>query len=447
MRLLTLVGGFLIGSFWAMSAGQADVFGAKETVLDNGLRVVVVENNRAPVVTHTAWYFVGAMDEPLGKSGIAHFLEHLMFKGTDTRGPGEFSEIVARNGGRDNAFTAQDYTGYIQTVASDRLGLVMALEADRMQNLNIAEEFFEPERQVVLEERRQRTDTSPRAILAEQAASAFYRNHPYAVPIIGWEHEIEALTLQDAITFYQTWYAPNNAVVIVAGDVVAEDVFALAQETYGAVPARDVPARPIPQEPPLVTKTVVTYSDPRVRQPALGIRLQAPGLGAGADKQTVYALDVLSTILSGGTGLLYEDLVIEQKVAIAAGGWYDGDGRGPGQFGLFVSPADGVTLDEAEAALRASIARIVEEGVPQEEVARAITRLQDAAVTAMDSLSGPANVIGRSLMAGWTLQDIETWPETIGAVTVEQVNAAARSVFSGSGEVVTKLLSEETATQ
>lgn len=443
MRAFTVFCWLIAFSLTPLGAASADLFGAQEKVLDNGLRVIVVENNRAPVVTHTLWYFAGAMDEPRGKSGVAHFLEHLMFKGTETRDPGEFSEIVARNGGRDNAFTAQDYTGYIQSIANDRLGLVMSLEADRMANLKIAEEFFEPERQVVLEERRQRIDTSPGGILAEQAASAFYRNHPYAISIIGWEHELSDLTLQDVLGFYETWYAPNNAVLIVAGDVSAGTVFALAEETYGKIPARDVPDRVIPQDPPMVTQTTVSYRDPRVRQPSLGIRKPAPGLAAGADKDVIYALDILSTVLSGGTGLLYEDLVLEQEAAISAGAWYDGDSRGPGVFGLYVSPAEGVSLDEAEAALRASIARILEEGVPSTAVSRAITRLQDSAATAMDSLSGPANVIGRSLMAGWTLQDIEAWPEAISTITVEQVNAAARKVFSSPGEVVTRLLPQE----
>jgi zinc protease len=333
VTLLTLVLTLAAPSAWA------EVFGAKERVLDNGLRVVAVEIDRAPVVTHMVWYRVGAMDEPPGKSGIAHFLEHLMFKGTETRGPGEFSERVARHGGRDNAFTAQDYTGYFQSVASDRLDMVMEMEADRMVNLKIAEDHFEPEKLVVLEERAQRTDSDPSSILWEQSAAAFYRNHPYAIPIIGWRHEIEALTIRDALDFYEDWYAPNNAIVVVSGDVSAEEVFALAEKHYGPIPARDLPARPTLIEPPLTVAARVTLADPRVRQPSLVIRKPAPSWGTSDDKNELYALDVLMEILGGGnTGLLSRALVVEDGVAVAAGAWFSGSNRGPGSCRSLCQP-------------------------------------------------------------------------------------------------------------
>lgn len=436
--LLALALNFVATPTWA------EVFGAKETVLENGLRVVAVEIDRAPVITHMVWYRVGAMDEPAGKSGIAHFLEHLMFKGTDTMGPGEFSALVAKHGGQDNAFTAQDYTGYFQSVANDRLDMVMRLEADRMINLNIAEDHFEPEKLVVLEERAQRTDSNPGSILWEQSASAFYRNHPYGTPIIGWRHEIEALTIQDALEFYADWYAPNNAIVVVSGDVTAEEVFALAEEHYGPIPSRALPTRPSLTEPPLSVSTRVTYSDARVRQPSLVIRKPAPSWGTSEDTDELYALDVLMEILGGGsTGLLYRALVIEDAVAVGASAWFDGSNRGPGLVGLYISPADGVELEEAEAALRAEIAAILETGVSEDQVARARIRLQDAAATARDSLSGPARAIGAALIIGAELDDIESWPERIGAVTAEQVNAAARKVLTTPGEVVNILLPEE----
>lgn len=425
---------------WQGSA-LGDVYGAKQRFLENGMQVVVVENHRAPVVTHMVWYRVGALDEPPGKSGIAHFLEHLMFKGTDTLAPGEFSQTVARNGGDDNAFTSQDYTAYYQSVASDRLELVMRLEADRMANLKIDEAHFEPEKQVVLEERNQRTDSEPGAILREQAASAFYRNHPYAVPIIGWRHEIEALKLQDAIDFYETHYVPNNAILVVSGDVDAEEVFALAETYYGVIPAGPLPSPPVLQEPPLLVKTTVELEDPRVRQPSVSFRKSAPGLQDVDRPDDLYPYDILNEILGGGsTSALYRALVIDQGVAVSAGSWYDSGGRGPAQFGFYISPAPDTPLGDAEAALRAEVERILEEGISEEDVQKAIIRLQDSAATALDSLSGPAMTLGRTLTTGWTLEQVESWPEDVGAVTVEQVNAAFADVFASPGEVINRLL-------
>jgi len=427
---------------------QADVFGAREAVLENGLQIVVVENPRAPVVTHMVWYRVGAMDEPAGQSGIAHFLEHLMFKGTDTRVAGEFSDIVARNGGRDNAFTSQDYTAYFQSVARDRLELVMSLEADRMVNLNIDQSHFEPERNVVLEERSQRTDSEPSSILWEQTAAALYRNHPYGVPIIGWRHEIESLSVEDAVSFYDRFYAPNNAILIVSGDTTLEEVVALAETYYGPIPASELPERPALFEPPMPASTVISYSDPRVQQPSLGIQRLAPSWGTHGDEtDRIYAMQVLSEILGGGTtSLLYRALVIDAATAVSAGSWYNGSSRGPGQFGFYVSPREGVDLDSAEMELRAALDRIVDEGISEDEVARAITRLQDAAATALDSLSGPAMQIGRALMVGVPLTEIEAWPDRIGAVTVDQVNEALVSILDGQGEVVGRLLMAENGT-
>ena len=423
----------------------ADVFGAREAVLDNGLRIVVVENSRAPVVTHMVWYRAGAMDEPPGRSGIAHFLEHLMFKGTDTRAAGEFSDIVARNGGQENAFTSQDYTAYYQSVASDRLELVMSLEADRMANLNIDPAHFEPERSVVLEERSQRTDSDPSSILWEQTGAALYRNHPYGIPIIGWRHEIEELRVEDAIEFYDRYYAPNNAILVVSGDTTLEEVVGLAETYYGPIPAADLPERPVWREPPMPASTVVTYRDPRVQQPTLAIQRLAPSWGTHAtDTDRIYALQVLSEILGGGsTSLLYRGLVVDQAVAVSAGSWYSGSVRGPGSFGFYVSPRGGVDLDVAEDSLRTAVDRILSDGITEDEVTRAITRLQDAAVTALDSLSGPANQIGRALTVGIPLSEIEAWPDRIGAVTVDQVNDALRDVLAGEGEVVGRLLTAQ----
>ena len=257
---------FLLANITAQPA-VAQIFNPTTFTLDNGLEVVVIENHRAPVVTHMVWNKVGAADEPPGKSGIAHFLEHLMFKGTAKRGPGEFSEIIARNGGSENAFTSQDYTGYFQSITADRLALMMELEADRMNGLVLTEEIIQPERQVVIEERRSRTDNSPRARLSEQVTAATYTNHPYRLPIIGWEHEIRALTLQEIVDFYRTWYAPNNAVLVVSGDVTPEQVRELAETHYGPIPAKALSPRIRPSEPPHHAPREVVLRDARVDQP------------------------------------------------------------------------------------------------------------------------------------------------------------------------------------
>ena len=428
----------------------ADVYGAKETTLDNGLRVVVVENSRAPVVTHMIWYRVGAMDEPPGKNGIAHVLEHLMFKGTDTVAAGEFSEVVARNGGRDNALTNQDATAYFQSVASDRLDLVMKYEADRMENLAIDSEHFEPELQVVLEERNQRVENNPNSLLREQAIATLYRHHPYRTPIIGWQHELAALTQADAEAFYNDWYAPNNAILVISGDVTFEDAVALAEKHYGPIPAKDLPDRPDWREPPMLGERTVTYRDARVRQAswshfrlAPSLNYEDPYVGDSAD---AYALQVLMNIIGGGnTSYLYQKLVVDDSVAVSAGGWYDGDSRGPGTIGLYAQPARGVTVEEVEAAALAEIERIAAEGISEDDVTRAITRLQDAAATALDSLSGPAFQLGGSLVTGISLEEVEAWPDRIGAVTAADVNRLARDVFSDPAGVTAYLLPEEDA--
>jgi zinc protease len=408
---------------------QAKVFEPETFTLDNGLEVVVVANRRAPIVTHMLWYKVGAADEPPGKSGIAHFLEHLMFKGTDTLGPGEFSDIIARNGGQENAFTSYDYTGYFQTVAKDRLDIIMKYEADRMTNLTLSDEVVLPERDVVLEERRSRIDREPGAQLGEALRAVLFLHHPYGVPVIGWEEEIRGLTSADAIDFYRRWYAPNNAVLIVAGDVDAEEVRALAETHYGVIPAREVPERLRPQEPRQNAARRVILENARVRQPSVTISYLAPSYHAGASDDAE-ALQVLDEILgSGSTSRLYSALVVEQAVAASAGSAYSASALDLSSFTLFGSPRPDVPVEEVEAALRAELARLLEEGVSAEEVATAKRRMLADAVYARDSLGSGPRVFGRALTTGTTVAEVESWPERIEAVTVEQVNEAAKAVF------------------
>ena len=438
-RLFIAVAALLLGAFGA----DAAVFNPTTFTLGNGLQVVVVENHRAPVVFHMVWYRIGSADEQPGESGLAHFLEHLMFKGTDTVKPQEFSKIVAANGGEDNAFTTADYTGYHQAIAKDKLELVMKLEADRMQHLKLSDAEVLPEREVVREERRTRTDNRPSAQLYEQATAAFYLNHPYGRPVIGWMFEIESLTTEKALAFYKRYYMPNNAVVIVAGDVTPEEVRAIAERTYGAAPRGEVPPRVRPKEPPHTAPIRVSMESSRVREPEWSRRYIAPSYRLDPDKRA-YALEVLAEILGGGaTSRLYRGLVVEKGIANSAGAGYEPSEYDTAEFSFYASPREGNTVEAVEAAIDAEIARVKQKGVTADEVARAKTRLQSSAIFARDSLRTAPNVIGRALMTGSTIEDVETWPDRIEAVTLEQVNGAARTIFDIGSSITTTLLPEK----
>ena len=414
--------------FWAGTA-WSQVFNPTTFVLENGMEVVVIENHRAPVVTHMVWYKAGAADEVSGKSGAAHFLEHLMFKGTKTRSPGEFSDIIARNGGRENAFTSYDYTGYFQTIAADRLELMMELEAERMVDLVLTAEVFEPERLVVLEERRQRVESSPSGVLSEQVNAAVYLHHPYRLPLIGWAHELKALTLDDVLGYYRTWYAPNNAVLVVAGDVDPAEVRRLAEKHYGPIPARDVPDRVRLAEPPHIAPREVLLEDPRAGSPSWSRRYLAPTYNAG-ETEHAYALQVLAEVLGGGaTSVLYTTLVVEEEKAASAGAFYDPGRLDLSSFGFFISPRPGVDLEDAVAALEARIEVVLADGVNAEDVERAKVRMTDSAIFAQDSFQSVARIFGTALTSGRSVDQVEAWPERIGAVTAEQVDAAAQYVL------------------
>ncbi len=423
-----------------INIANANIFNPKTTTLENGLKVVVVENHRAPVVTHMLWYRVGAMDEPAGKSGIAHFFEHLMFKGTKKIKDGEFSSIVARNGGQENAFTSQDYTAYYQSVAAGRLGLMMEIEADRMRNLSLTKAAIEPERQVVLEERRSRIENSPSGILSEHATNALYMNHPYAIPIIGWAHEVENLSLKDLNEFYQTYYAPNNAILLVVGDVKADKVFKLAEHHYGKILPSKLPDRPNWQEPPHLDIRDITYHDKKVKAPVWIERRLAPSYFYG-QSEDIYALQIFSDIIGGGaSSRLYRSIVIEQKIATSVGSWYDPTKRGPSSFGIYGVAKDGKSLDMVKAAVNAEIQKIIDDGVNPEEVKASIIRMQDSAVLALDSLSTPAHILGQALAIGLEINDVEDWPERIGKIDVAAVNAAAKRLFMKEAVVNSYLL-------
>jgi zinc protease len=413
----------------AAPAASSAVFDAKSFTLSNGLKVVVVANHRVPMVSHMVWYRVGSADEPPGKGGIAHFLEHLMFRGTATLAPGEFTRTVQRNGGRDNAFTSRDYTGYYQDVAADRLELVMRLEADRMVNLTLSDAVVVPERDVIIEERLSRIDNVPAAQFREQVQAALFLHHPYRLPVIGWLHEMRGLGREDALAFYRRHYAPNNAIVVVSGAVDAEEVKQLAERIYGPIPARELAARVRLKEPPQRVARRLSMEHPQVARPSFSRQYLAPSYRT-ADGTDAYALDLLAEILGGGeTSRLHRRLALERGIALSVSAGYDGSAIDDTSFGFFATPAPGREMAELEAAIDAEIALLLAEGVQDRELKRAQTRLIDSAVFARDGVRGAASAIGTSLVIGLELAEIEAWPERIAAVTRTQVEGVARRVL------------------
>ncbi|MEO0343933.1 MAG: pitrilysin family protein [Pseudomonadota bacterium] len=416
------------------------------TLLDNGLQVVVIEDNRAPIVTHMVWYKVGSADEPRGKSGIAHYLEHLMFKGTDTRDVGEFSDIIAANGGSENAFTSFDYTGYFQRIASDRLALMMELEADRMANLNIPDSEFAPELGVVLAERNQRTDSNPGALLNEQRRAVEFLNHPYGIPIVGWRKEIEGLTPEDVMSFYRDHYAPNNAILIVAGNVTPEDVVSLAKEHYGPIPANpEITERVRPAEPPQRAPMQIHYRDERFTTPYLIRSYPAPVRMAGDQRDAAVAV-MLAEIL-GGTGVtsvLGEKLILEQDIAVGSSAWTWDESYDPQRFGLYVAAKPDVPLDMVNTALTEAINAFIEDGVDPNHLDRIKAQIRADVVYALDSQNGLARSFGSALTAGLTVQDVLEWPDILQSVTGEEIVAMAERLFDPVQSVTSYALPPET---
>ncbi len=414
--------------------------------LDNGMQVVVIPDHRAPVVTHMVWYRVGRADEVPGKSGIAHFLEHLMFKGTKKIAPGEFSKIVARNGGEDNAFTSQDATAYFQRVAKDRLELVMEMEADRMVNLRLAENDVLTERKVILEERRSRVDNNPSSILSEQMTAGLYQAHPYGTPVIGWEHEIAGLEPVDATGFYKRYYAPNNAILVVAGDVTVPEVEKLAKKTYGKIKPRAERVRdPRPTEPRHAAAVRVQFEDPRAGRATAQRFYLAPSYRT-AEPGEAEALDLLMKIAtSGSTSRLYKALVVEQKKAASVGGWYAGSGLDSGQLGVYAIASDGVKVADVEAAVDAVLADIRENGITQKELDRARNVYMANHIYGSDSQSTLARRYGWALVVGQTVEDVETWPARLEKVTIEDIRRVARKYLNETQSVTGILLPAEKA--
>ncbi|MBM3555774.1 MAG: insulinase family protein [Alphaproteobacteria bacterium] len=420
-------------------AAEARAFAAEGFRLANGLDVVVVTDRRAPVITQLLYYKVGAADEPAGKSGIAHFLEHLMFKGTEKSPAGAFSKEIARHGGRENAFTGHDYTGYWQTIARDRLDLIMGLEADRMLGLRLDPQVIAAERDVVLEERRQRTENDPASLLSEQMAAALFLHHPYRLPVIGWEHEIRGLGRDDAIAFYRLHYAPNNAVLVLAGDIDAAEARPLVEKHFGPLPRRDVAPRTRMEEPPSRAPRRVIFADARVKEPRWSRLYRVPA--ARHDLKRALALEVFVDALGGGaTARLHAALVVERKIATGASAWLSASGLDHGRLGLGATPARGVDPAKIEEAIDETLAKAIADGITAEEVERAKAGLLAAAIYARDSASGTARLFGNAMVVGQTIDDVQAWPERIKALTVEEVNAAGRALIRLEASVTGLLL-------
>jgi len=420
--LLSLCAGAALAQTTVASAPPATF------TLANGLQVVVIPDHRTPVVTHMIWYKVGSADETPGKSGLAHFLEHLMFKGTNKHPAGEFSQTVLRIGGNENAFTSTDYTGYFQRVPREELGRMMEFEADRMTGLVLKDENVLPERDVVLEEYNMRVANNPEARLNEQVMAALYLNHPYGRPVIGWHQEIEQLDREDALAFYKRFYAPNNAILVVAGDVDAEEIRPMVERTFGPIAAQPAIAvrRTRPQEPEPAAPRTVTLSDPRVEQPSLRRYYLVPSAATAASGES-QTLDVLAQLMGGGSNsYLYRRLVVDRPLAVAAHAAYQGTSLDATQFSISAAPRPGIEFAQIEQVIDEVIADIAQNGVRAEDLERVKTQLIAEAIYAQDNQATLARWYGGALTTGLSIGDIRNWPDRIRAVTAEQVRDAAQ---------------------
>jgi zinc protease len=421
-RLLALVAAV------AMSAAVAQA-AAQERKLANGLRVIVKEDHRAPTAVHMVWYVAGSMDEVSGTSGVAHVLEHMMFKATKTVKSGEFSRRIAASGGRENAFTDRDYTAYFQQVPKAALPLMLQLEADRMSNLLVTESEFSREIKVVMEERRLRTDDQPHALVEEALNAEAYFAHPYRRPVIGWMNDLVNMSYLDARNWYARWYVPNNAFVVVVGDVKADEVFALAQKYYGRIKARPLPERKPQLEPEQRGVRRLVVKAP-AELPYLLMGWKCPVLRDVNQDWQPYALEVLAGVLDGNeSARLNQSLVRNSRVASEVGASYDATARGPGMCFLEGTPSQGRTAAELETGLRAELARLVQEGVTEEELARVKAQVVASQVFKRDSIFGQAMEIGQYETAGLSYRDIDRVLERVKAVSAEQVRAVARQYF------------------
>ncbi len=419
------IAGVLALTLLGLAAPASAQIKASQYTLKNGMRVVVIPDHRAPVVTHMVWYRVGGTDDPPGLSGAAHFFEHLMFKGTKTVPNGELSKTVARNGGQDNAFTTHDYTAFFQRIAKERLPLMMTLEADRMVNLDLSDMNVLTERDVVLEERNLRVESQPESAAFEQMEAALHLSHPNGRPVIGWRAEVGHMVRTNATDFYLHHYAPNNAMLIVVGDVTPEEVLKLAQQKYEPVPARTLVPRIDEPAPPRLAETRLNFALPGTKLPVLERVYRVQGY-VKAPKGSAETLEVLTALLGGGqTSKLYKTLVVDKKLAVDVGANYDGYTRGPAELSVYAVPRDGVSFDALEAAMDDVIRTMIANLPDGADLARVKTKLVADKIYAHDNQYLLANDYGAALSIGLTVTDVEDWPNRIKAVTAAQVKQAA----------------------
>ncbi len=405
------------------------LFGAVEWKLANGLRVVLAENRRAPVAAHYLYVAAGAGDDPAGRSGVAHFLEHMAFKGSPAVPSGAFSRTVANEGGQDNAFTSRDVTGYFQIVEASRLPLMMRMEADRLGGVLMPAGEVEPERGVILEERRSRVVANPRARFMEAFDAAMWGpQHWRGRPLIGWEDEIRAISRQDMLDFNARHYGPGNCILVVAGDVREAELRRWADEFYGPIPARAPSARDRAAPPARSPEARLVTRDPSVREPSFLHSFAAPSATWG-DTAMADPLEIAAHVLGGGTGSRLHAALVETGLAVGAGASYDGDSYGVGSLTLFASPRPGVSPAQVEHALRDAVERLVQEGVTEAETRRAIRQQTAGALLALDGLGAAPRMLGGSLAIGLGLDDVEFWAEKLSRVTAAQASAAARAVL------------------
>ncbi|HEX2830329.1 MAG TPA: pitrilysin family protein [Burkholderiales bacterium] len=412
----------------ASSAGAYAAAGAAiaESSLPNGMRILVKTDRRAPVAVVMVWYKAGSIDEVNGTTGVAHVLEHMMFKGTKAVPAGEYSRIIAEAGGRDNAFTSRDYTGYFQTLHKSQLELALKLEADRMANLTLSAEEFKKEIRVVMEERRWRTDDRPRALVFEQLMAAALKAHPYRHPIIGWMSDLENMRVEDAQDWYDKWYAPNNATLVVVGDVSAAEVQKLAQRYFGPLKQKPLPPRRITEEPRQLGIRQFTVKAP-AELPYVMMAYHAPVLRDIGKEWEPFALEMLANVLDGNEAArLNRNLVRSARVASSAEASYDGVGRGPGMFYLSATPAQGKTVQDAERALRDEVARLIKDGVAEEELQRVKSQAVASHVYERDSMFYQARQIGSNVMADLPPNAADLFVDKLKEVTAEQVREVAR---------------------
>lgn len=420
---------FLLAPFPAV----AKSFNAETFNLENGLQVVVIPNHRAPVVTQMIWYKFGAADEKPGESGVAHFLEHLMFKGTAKVPDGEFSNTVKKLGGNDNAFTTHDYTAFYQSVPRARLEKVMEMEADRMKNLVLKEDQVASEREVIIEERHQRIDNTPQAKFQEQMATALFVNHPYGTPVIGWLHEMKELTREEALDYYHTWYAPNNAILILSGDITGDEAKPLVQKYYGGLAVQEIPQRNRPRPAPIIAEHQIIMEDARIGQPVVVKSYRVPH---GKD-----AMEMLAEIFGGtSTSRLYKHLVVDQKLAVTASADYDPVSLNDTTFSIYATPTPGTPLNVLQAAIDKEIRLLLEKGVTLEELNGSKNRLEAEFTYYRDSLQGPALVFGRALASGMTTDYVENRTDRLEKLTIDDINDAADAVFTSSDLPVTGVM-------